>query len=56
MLIPMLHLLMISEIMHMREVVALLDPFLLWPQASILKILTVLKISCRNIADALEGV
>ncbi|PNF33780.1 hypothetical protein B7P43_G10213 [Cryptotermes secundus] len=32
MLIPMLHLSMISEIMHMREVVALLGPFLLWPQ------------------------
>jgi hypothetical protein len=56
MLIPMLHLLMISEITHMKEVVALLGPFPLWPQASILKILTLLKISYRNIADALDGV
>jgi hypothetical protein len=56
MLIPMLHLSMISEIMHMREVVALLDPFLLWPQASICKILTMLKIFYRNIAGALESV
>jgi len=32
MLIQMLHLLMISEITHTKEVVALLDPFLLWPQ------------------------
>jgi len=32
MLIQMPHLLMISEITHMKEVVALLDHFLLWPQ------------------------
>jgi hypothetical protein len=47
MLIPMLHLLMISVITHMKEVVALLDLFLLWPQASILDNLAVLKISYR---------
>jgi hypothetical protein len=37
MLIQMLPLLTISEIMHMKEVAALLGPFLLWPQVGIIK-------------------
>jgi hypothetical protein len=34
---------MISEIMHMKEVAALLVPFLLWPQVGIIK-----TVACSN--------